>query len=275
MAGPLPRRVYLRRRAVVATLAVLLLAFVAALAVDRTDHDATEDTAVEGDGSAEPADGGDDVSDSADLRSDSDTDTPKPAEPGAEPEAPETTWRSTGEFRVATGESEVAGSGPTRTYTVEVEEGAGVEADVFAAKVDEILADPRGWTASEGISLQRVAGADRADFAVRLAAPDTVDVLCAPLETEGEVSCAQNGLAVINTMRWHRGAEPSGLDLADYRRYLISHEVGHLLGHGHVECPEPGAPAPVMMQQTLDIGDCAPNPWPDPEAADPGEAAGG
>lgn len=186
------------------------------------------------------------------------------ATPVADAPRPPAATVPTGRFLAAPGEGEVAGSGPLRTYRVEVEEGSGVAAADFARVVEEIVGDPRGWTTAEGISLQRVEG--DADMVVALATPPTVDLLCFPLDTDGDVSCANEGRAVINLERWRTGAAPSRLTLPDYRRYLVSHEIGHLLGHGHVECPGPGAPAPVMVQQTLGIGECAPNPWPAPAA---------
>jgi hypothetical protein len=55
------------------------------------------------------------------------------------------------------------------------------------------------------------------------------------------------------------GAPASKLTLDDYRQYMVSHEMGHILGHDHVTCPSPGAPAPIMLQQTKGIGKCKPN----------------
>lgn len=266
MSGPLPHAVYRRRRAgvtaAVACVAIGMAALAGGLGGDAPDP---EPAGTEAQPPYAPGD----------AEADADAEAEGAEPPDGSHGATSTTWRSTGDFQTAGGESVVMGSGPVKTYTVEVEDGSGGDVDEFAAEVDEILADPRGWTGSEGIAFQRVSNGGQVDFAIRLAAPDTVDVLCAPLDTEGDVSCAQNGIAVINTMRWHRGADPSGLDLADYRRYLISHEVGHLLGHAHVECPGPGHPAPVMMQQTLDIGECAPNPWPHPSGGGATDVAGG
>ena len=121
----------------------------------------------------------------------------------------------------------MAGSGPLRTYSVEVEEGIPIEPAVFAAAVDAILADPRGWTAAGG--REPPAGRPRRlpGFRVRLATPATVDAHCLPLQTVGELSCRQGADVMINLTRWLEGAAPSELPLEEYRQYVISHEVGH------------------------------------------------
>lgn len=183
------------------------------------------------------------------------------------PGATTTTLVSTGRFQrdASAPGARVGEEDRVRTYRVEVEEGAGVPVEEFAAAVEAILSDPRGWTTADDVGLQRVTDPDEAELVVSLATPDIVDMLCYPLVTEGHVSCAKEGRAVINAERWHQGAPPSGLGLEDYRAYLISHEVGHLLGHDHEDCPGPGALAPVMLQQTLGIGECTPNPWPAPD----------
>lgn len=177
-----------------------------------------------------------------------------------------TTTTPTGRFVASTMTGEVVGDGPLTTYRVEVEEGIGVAPDRFGDRVEEILSDPRGWTTAEGISLQRVGTDVEADIVVKLTTPATTDLLCHPMETGSYYSCAPGTDAIINADRWFDGGPRSRLGLVDYRRYLISHEVGHTLGHFHVECPGPGIPTPVMVPQTEDIGDCAPNPWPVPTA---------
>jgi Protein of unknown function (DUF3152) len=171
----------------------------------------------------------------------------------------------TGTFTGAPGGSFVAGTGPLIVYAVQVENGVPIAPQDFAAEVDRILADPRGWTADGSRSLQRVEDPALAAFRVVLATPATTDELCAPLRTNGIFSCFNHGVSVINLDRWNLGAEAqSGLPLPEYRNYVVSHEVGHALGFGHVACPAPGWPAPVMMQQTKGIDGCAPNPWPFP-----------
>jgi hypothetical protein len=70
------------------------------------------------------------------------------------------------------------------------------------------------------------------------------------------------GRAVLNLMRWRHGAPAFRGNMTMYRRYLVNHEVGHVLGHSHRSCHASGARAPVMMQQTKGVGSCRANGWP-------------
>ncbi len=168
---------------------------------------------------------------------------------------------STGEFVRLPGTGERVGRGRLVSYRVEVETGVPVRPEDFVAEVDAALRDPRGWTAADGVSLQRT-DADDATLTVVLASPPTTDRLCRPLRTRGTYSCFSTDRAVINADRWLYGAASYAGDLTGYRTYVVNHEVGHGLGHRHRNCPSPGAPAPVMMQQTKGLSGCARNPWP-------------
>jgi hypothetical protein len=179
----------------------------------------------------------------------------------AEPPVDVSAVVSTGEFAAHPGTGPVVGSGRVVRYRVEVETGVPVPVEQFAAEVDEALQDPRGWTTADRISVQRTDSTD-ASVTVTLASPGTTDRLCRPLRTNGRFSCFNGGRAVINSDRWLLGADTYAGDLAAYRAYVVNHEVGHSLGHGHRGCPAPGAPAPVMVQQTKSLYGCAPNPWP-------------
>lgn len=156
------------------------------------------------------------------------------------------------------------GDGRLVRYIVEVERGLPVTGRGFADDVHAILTDPRGWQDVDGVAFERIPAAERgaADLIISLASADLTDELCAPLQTDGEVSCWNGQRAVINATRWLLGTETYGQDVEGYQRYLVSHEAGHGLGHGHVDCPAPGAPAPVMVQQTFSLQGCTPNPWP-------------
>jgi hypothetical protein len=170
--------------------------------------------------------------------------------------------RPSGELVVAPGESAVFGEADrVVTFVVEVEEGLPVDIDCFARVVEIALADSRSWIGTGTIAMQRV---DEGTPSVRvtLASPDTTDAYCLPLRTGGIFSCWDGSRAMINFWRWEEGADSFGDDMVGYRTYVINHEVGHGLGHGHASCTGSGDPAPVMMQQTKGVGSCLPNGWP-------------
>ncbi len=146
-----------------------------------------------------------------------------------------------------------------RRLLVLVEGGLRVDRRAFALRVERTLNDPRSW----GARVSR-AGREPADLRVVLARPGLTDRLCAPLLTRRSYSCGTGRTAVLNFRRWREGASAWRGNLLGYRRYLVNHEVGHLLGHGHEGCPARGARAPVMMQQTKGVGACRANPWPRP-----------
>ena len=112
----------------------------------------------------------------------------------------------------------------------------------------------------DGVAFARTDGP--AQIQLTIASPVLVDRLCYPLDTGGWLSCRNGDRVILNARRWATGVPAYAGHLDDYRAYLVNHEVGHRLGHGHVGCPGAGAPAPVMMQQTKGIGACTRNPWP-------------
>jgi len=145
------------------------------------------------------------------------------------------------------------------TYRVEVEHRLPFAPAAIARFVEQTLSDERGWSAA-GHRLVRVEHS--ADLRILLATPETAAGLCAPLDTEGRLSCRHGKNVVLNAWRWQNGATAYDDALIAYRRYVINHETGHALGYPHGTCSGAGQPAPVMLQQTLGLGGCRPNPWP-------------
>ncbi|MFE9134189.1 DUF3152 domain-containing protein [Streptomyces sp. NPDC007355] len=178
--------------------------------------------------------------------------------------------KGSGEFKAVPGLQKAPGKGRLVRYRIDVEEGLGLDQELFTATVFKTLNDPRSWAGRGEMTFERVSTGEP-DFVLTLASPGTTGVWCAKsgLDTTiDNVSCdsASTDRVMINAFRWARGAETFGPKaMLAYRQMLINHEVGHRLGHGHVNCSTPGALAPVMQQQTksLDIDDikCRPNPW--------------
>ncbi|MFC4004306.1 DUF3152 domain-containing protein [Prauserella oleivorans] len=217
------------------------------------------------------------------------------------PEGGDYTRKGRGTWHVVPGTGRKAGDGgELYTYTVEVEDGIDPASylgdDGFAQAVEGILSDPRSWTGTGEVSLQRVdASHPDPDFRVSLTTPDTAHRpdICGN-SIPFEASCYRRDVdgenrVVINLARWVRGALAFSGDMIGYRQYAINHEVGHALGNGHEGCAQDGALAPVMMQQTFGVandyvarlnntpgGDqgtvpadgkvCKPNAWPNPQA---------
>jgi hypothetical protein len=175
-------------------------------------------------------------------------------------------------FEYAKGVGRVLGhAGVLRRYRVATEDGSDAEVAEFATAVDLALGDPRSWTSSGQLRLQRVPDGANYDFTVYLATAETAGRMCAAGGTDirigGEpyTSCRTPGKVIINLNRWALSVDylvGAKVPLATYRLYVINHEVGHQLGHSHEQCPGKGKPAPVMQQQTLFLNGCTVNPWP-------------
>ncbi|HEU4421015.1 MAG TPA: DUF3152 domain-containing protein [Pilimelia sp.] len=162
-------------------------------------------------------------------------------------------------------------SGTLRRFQVAVEHGVPEELGALAAMVDATLRDPRGWTAGQQMRFQRAGRGSPHDFTFYLVTGATAQRMCAEggvdIRVGGQpyTSCRAIGKVIINLARWRLSVPPyvdRKVPLAVYRQYLINHEVGHELGHGHERCPGSGQPAPVMLKQTLGLEGCTTNAWP-------------
>jgi hypothetical protein len=157
-------------------------------------------------------------------------------------------------------------AGPIRKFRVAVESNLGSVAPMteVLAKINSTLGDERSWVGGGQYRLQQVPSTSSYQFTIYLVTSRTSSALCAPLHTRGYTSCRQGGRVVLNLDRWMSSVPDyvkAKVPLDTYRTYMINHEVGHALGHGHELCPALGKPAPVMEQQTLGLHGCKPNPW--------------
>ncbi|GHH89419.1 hypothetical protein GCM10017771_40130 [Streptomyces capitiformicae] len=177
-----------------------------------------------------------------------------------------------GKFQAVMGFDKAPGTGQKYRYRVDVEEGLGLDAALFAEAVQKTLNDERSWAHGGGRTFERISSG-QPDFVITLASPGTTAVWCAKSgldTTVDNVSCNSSATerVMINAYRWAQGAETYGDQIHAYRQMLINHEIGHRLGYEHETCDKDGELAPVMQQQSkfLTYGGitCKANPWPYP-----------
>ncbi|GHI05150.1 hypothetical protein Scel_34710 [Streptomyces cellostaticus] len=184
------------------------------------------------------------------------------------------TLTASGKFEAVPGFDKAPGRGQKYTYRVDVEQGLGLDGELFAEAVQKTLNDNRSWAHGGVRTFERIYSG-KPDFVITLASPGTTAKWCAKSgldTTEDNVSCdsASTERVMINAYRWAQGSKTYGDKIYPYRQMLINHEVGHRLGHGHVTCQKDGELAPVMQQQTKFLDHdgihCLPNPWPYPRS---------
>ncbi|MGW1543928.1 DUF3152 domain-containing protein [Streptomyces sp. NPDC002309] len=177
-----------------------------------------------------------------------------------------------GEFDAIEGIDKAPGEGRKYTYRVDVEQGLGLDGELFAEAVQKTLNDDRSWAHNGGRTFERI-HSGKPDFVITLASPGTTADWCdmSGLDTTVDnVSCdsAATERVMINAYRWAQGSVTYGDKIYAYRQMLINHEIGHRLGYDHVTCDKPGELAPVMQQQSKFLEHdgirCKPNPWPYP-----------
>jgi hypothetical protein len=155
-------------------------------------------------------------------------------------------------------------NGKKVTYVVSVKGSPNSNLNEFRNLAADTLNDARGWVRA-GVYFEEVSSGG--DFTLWLSQRNMVAGF-SPSICSNEWSCSVGRNVIINDMRW-AGATPSWnnakASLRDYRHMVVNHEVGHFLGHGHINngCKAgSNTRAPIMQQQSMDLRNCLPNPWP-------------
>jgi hypothetical protein len=152
----------------------------------------------------------------------------------------------------------------TRTVTYAVETRGNIVADLnnFKVLANETYNDSRGWKRL-GVQFQEVSSGG--DFTLVFSEAGQVPSFGSPCDST--YSCNIGRYVIINQDRWQGATDAwnnAGGNLRDYRNMVVNHETGHWLGHGHIftPCANYSQPAPIMMQQSIDLHGCKFNPWP-------------
>jgi hypothetical protein len=149
-----------------------------------------------------------------------------------------------------------------RTYCTATRGVSDAALEDMIGKLASTYADTRGWNAGGKIAFAHVASG--CEYTVWLSAASEMTSfgsIC-----DNYYNCQVGSSVVVNNDRWTQATPPwnaTGASLEDYRTLIIDHETGHRLGfYDNPTCPAPGGPAPVMMQQSIDLQGCTFNRWP-------------
>ncbi len=151
----------------------------------------------------------------------------------------------------------------TKTYTYCVANRGVVAEDLagLKTKLASTYSDLRGWSLDGQVVFSYATS--NCDFTVWLTASAQMSSFGAICDSYW--SCEIGNNVVVNDDRWNQTTDSwkaYGGSVEDYRVMLINHETGHMLGFGHTTCPGTGQPAPIMMQQSIDLQGCVFNIWP-------------
>ena len=155
-----------------------------------------------------------------------------------------------------------AGASVVRTYCTAVNGVPTSELDDLIGKLAATYSDTRGWNNNGKIAFKRVTSG--CEYKVVIAAPNLMTsygAIC-----DDYYNCQVGNSVIVNNDRWLYATDPwkkTGQNLETYRLLIINHETGHRLGfRDNPTCPGAGQPAPVMMQQSIDLKGCVFNTWP-------------
>lgn len=132
-----------------------------------------------------------------------------------------------------------------------------VTSEELADLAMKILTDTTGWGRS-GFTFVRD---DSSELTIVLAEGSRVDEMCLPLKAFGMVSCQNGPIVAINADRWRQAWDGWDATVDAYRHYVITHEVGHLIGlrHPAEKCPAGQPLAAAMDPQTRTTLTCPVN----------------
>jgi hypothetical protein len=167
------------------------------------------------------------------------------------PPGPAYTTQGKGTFTILKGIANPVGHGRLVTYAIEVEDGVtGVDTGAFQRLVLDTLSDPRSWTGSGNLALQRVDSPD-ADVRIALTSSMTVRQICG-YDQKIETPASRIGTAQqvpqcrpVGTRRRSSGQDPPPA-LHDQPRVQARPRA-------HAQLRTCRRLAPVMMQQTITL----------------------
>lgn len=150
--------------------------------------------------------------------------------------------------------------------TVAVHPEATTSLALFTALVTPLIQHPLGWV-KQGYKFYLGANAapHRATITITLAPQHVMDAKFPDFAHQRLSVCNMVTRHIyLNEARWcgKYTDNASKLQLPAYRAYMVQHELGHALGLQHARPGKAGEPAPIMVQQTLGIGECIPYPFP-------------